>query len=1744
MEFRHRDYTAEAKLFLLGRDRAEIHPLSVHSSQQVNIADDQILQYDDPLRADDNATVSGFYLEDTENSPTTGVSSEYDFLPAEKEWSSFTRFMTQRFPVPKLVSVTSVSNAIIKVGKTHEKSSTGMHSEELEDPQSITENEVKVITRQDYINRLREFKDDLIRAWDASDRVTSLKISMKVTKLLKDTCVLQFYPTLFVLVTDILDMLGNFVWDRIKRKAEFTEDGARICSLPENFKIKDICQNAKETCHNWFCKIGAIQELLPRIYLELALLPCWRFLSDQPVVVTQRLVVMARGLADPLASAYCRLYLTHCAHKLPSCDVGVLISCVNDMNVQLKHFITAKETDSSTDNKVLLVSVMEPTIEYIVKCMFKYVSQRELDRTLLALGLGRNMEISQCVSVVLHHILKELAVEVVSSNAMEFLQLINQSNDSSFRQFMNYRLLGLRLCEKRPPVYIVDTLVNNVLKGDWLITLRFTERSNNETLENFLGITRTKTVAAAAAVDTTMEKLLHRIQTPPIYPMGQPPPPSAQLFGEEPIHALPLSGAWAHAPPPVNLTAHPIRFYASSPVQPSHSSNHLPPHAPPIAAGQQPSKLSNLYSNANLYNSANLSVDPLQQPSCYRNEVDQHHNRLWIEVGEPSAPSSYGQPYVHGLGINHTYRRAVFEHCKKQRHAKDRCWKLHGRPLRGNKRSSKEQQNLGRTDVRETASTSQPIGPTASQSSPTLSVIAQSDHLTGFSEHFVTYTPCAGNEKIRIVDGSLAPISGKDKYRITRELHCKATFLLEPVCFQDLNSGRTIGTARHSRGLYILNDDTFGSSISTTSLLSSYFSTSEHDFMLWHFRAKHRVSFPSQPYKPTQPFTLIHSDVWGPSKVTTSSGKRWFVTFTDDHTRLTWVYLITDKSEGIVHQNSCAYTPQQNGVAERKNCHLLEVACSLMLSTSLPSYLWGDAILTAAHLINRMPSRILHLQTPLECLKESYPSTRLVLEVSLRVFGCTAYVRSFGPNQTKFTPGAQACVFVGYPPHQRGYKCFHPPSRKYFVTMDVTFCEDRPYFLVSHLHGESVSEESNSTFEFIEPTPSTVSDIDPHPIILPTNQVPWKTYYRRNLRKEVGSPTNQPSAPVQDFEPPRDQGMENPTEPCTNNTMSENDKSDAAVLENMEEKNHGDKTEVRIETSNDEAEQGHTRKHDEYDPSLDLPIALRKGTRSCTKHSISNYVSYENLSPQFRAFTAGLDSTTIPRIIYIALECPEWKNAVMEEMKALEKNNIGEICALPKGHKPVGCKWVFTLKYKADGTLDRHKTRLVAKGFTQTYGVDYSETFSPVAKLNIVRVLLSVAVNKDWPLYQLDIKNAFLNGDLVEEVYMSPPPGFEAQFGQQVCKLQKSLYGLKQSPRAWFDRFTTFVKSQGYSQGHSDHTLFTKVSETGKIAVLIVYVDDIVLSGDDQAEISQLKQRIGNEFEIEDLGNLKYFLGMEVARSKEGISVSQRKYTLDLLTETGMLGCCLADTPIEFNCKLGNSDDQVPVDKEQYQRLVGKLIYLSHTHPDISFAVSAVSQFMQAPYEEHMEAVKRILRYLKTTPGKGLMFRKTDKKTIEAYTDSDWAGSIVDRKSTSGYCTFVWGNLVTWRSKKQNVVSRSSAEAEYKAMSLGICEEIWLQKVLSDLHQECETPLKLFCDNKAAISIANTQFSMIELNMLRLIGISSKKDLTVGAYAFRTSLRANRLLMSLPRGFSDQTSTFVLASWASLIFTFQLEGEC
>lgn len=280
------------------------------------------------------------------------------------------------------------------------------------------------------------------------------------------------------------------------------------------------------------------------------------------------------------------------------------------------------------------------------------------------------------------------------------------------------------------------------------------------------------------------------------------------------------------------------------------------------------------------------------------------------------------------------------------------------------------------------------------------------------------------------------------------------------------------------------------------------------------------------------------------------------------------------------------------------------------------------------------------------------------------------------------------------------------------------------------------------------------------------------------------------------------------------------------------------------------------------------------------------------------------------------------------------------------------------------------------------------------------------------------------------------------------------------------------MKKYGFQKSNSDHTLFLK-HQNGKVTALIVYVDDMIITGNDIEEIAQLQQQLATEFEMKNLGGLKYFLGIEVARSKQGIFLSQRKYILDLLSEVGLLDCKPADTPIVQNHRLGIYTDQVFTDKGRYQRLVGKLIYLSHTRPDIAYAISVVSQFMHCPSEDHMAAVTRILRYIKSSPGKGLMFSKNNHLKVDSYTNADWAGNLSDRKSTSGYFMFVGGNLVTWRSKKQKVVALSSAEAEFRGMAKGLCELLWLRRLLTEIGFPPPTEMNLFCDNRAAIDISH-----------------------------------------------------------------------
>ena len=296
---------------------------------------------------------------------------------------------------------------------------------------------------------------------------------------------------------------------------------------------------------------------------------------------------------------------------------------------------------------------------------------------------------------------------------------------------------------------------------------------------------------------------------------------------------------------------------------------------------------------------------------------------------------------------------------------------------------------------------------------------------------------------------------------------------------------------------------------------------------------------------------------------------------------------------------------------------------------------------------------------------------------------------------------------------------------------------------------------------------------------------------------------------------------------------------------------------------------------------------------------------------------------------------------------------------------------------------------------------------------------------------------------------MKQPPSFVAQWESGlVCKLRRSLYGLKQSPRTWFSRFSSVVQEFGMIRSAIDHSIFYHYSSTGKFIYLIVYVDDIVIIGTDQDGIQKLKQHLFSHFQTKDLGKLKYFLGIEVAQSNSGVVICQRKYTLDILTDIGMLDCKPVEIPMDPNVKLVPSQGELLRDPGRYRRLVGKLNYLTITRLDISFPVIVVSQFLQSPCDSHWDVVVRILRYIKGTLGQGVLYENRGHTQVVGYSDADWVGSPTNRRSTSRYCVFIRGNLISWKSKKQDVIARFSAESEYRAMALAICELIWLKHLL------------------------------------------------------------------------------------------------
>jgi len=473
---------------------------------------------------------------------------------------------------------------------------------------------------------------------------------------------------------------------------------------------------------------------------------------------------------------------------------------------------------------------------------------------------------------------------------------------------------------------------------------------------------------------------------------------------------------------------------------------------------------------------------------------------------------------------------------------------------------------------------------------------------------------------------------------------------------------------------------------------------------------------------------------------------------------------------------------------------------------------------------------------------------------------------------------------------------------------------------------------------------------------------------------------------------------------------------------------------------------------------------------------LSSFVSYDNLSSSFKHFCLSISSEVEPQYYHQAVKSAHWRTAMAQEIAALEENHIWFVTDLPPGKHHIGCKWVYKIKYKADGSIERYKARLIAKGYTQSEGLDYHETFSPVAKMTTVRTLLAIAAAKRWFLHQLDVNNAFLHGDLDEEVYMELPLGFKTKGESKVCKLTKSLYGLKQASRQWFSKFSTYLIDLGFSQSKADYSLFTRHQGTSFIA-LLVYVDDIAIASNDSVAVNSLIGILNDRFCLKDLGELKFFLGLEIARSTKGISISQRKYSLEIIQDAGLLASKPVLFPMVQNLKLSRDVGTVLSDPTPYRQLIGRLLCLTITRPDLAYSVQTLSQFMDSPRQPHLDAAYRVLRYLKSAPGQGLFFSAESDFRLKAFCDADWAGCSDTRRSITGFCVFLGSSLISWKSKKQHTISRSSAESEYRSMASTGCELLWLFTLLHDLTVAHPQAATLFCDSQAALHIvANPVF--------------------------------------------------------------------
>ncbi|KAI3510533.1 hypothetical protein L1887_17599 [Cichorium endivia] len=697
---------------------------------------------------------------------------------------------------------------------------------------------------------------------------------------------------------------------------------------------------------------------------------------------------------------------------------------------------------------------------------------------------------------------------------------------------------------------------------------------------------------------------------------------------------------------------------------------------------------------------------------------------------------------------------------------------------------------------------------------------------------------------------------------------------------------------------------------------------------------------------------------------------------------------------GIHRHYTAPYSPQQNGVVERRNRTVVEMARSILKSMHVPETLWGEAVRHAVYVLNRVTTKALNDATPYEMWTGRKPQVD-----HLRVFGCIAHARATGSHLQKLDDRSKRLVHLGSETGTKAYRLFDPDTGKIFISRDVYFEEDKAW-----------SWEKSTKFKVTPGTTLTLEGYQPEDDYEEIESTPTTPVYHENVSGH---------SPIQD----QIQQTSTPTHTPTP-TISTSPNNSA----NTASSSTGGGAPKRYRLLNDI--------YDEPDDFLFM-------------HDREEPTSYS-----------------------MASEDVDWVNAMKSELEVIEKNKTWNLVELPPGRKPIGLKWVFKLKKDPDGRVLKHKARLVAKGYVQKPGIDFDEVFAPVARIETVRILLALAGNNGWLVHHLDVKSAFLNGDLEEEVYVTQPEGFmNHDEPRKVYKLSKALYGLRQAPRAWNSRLDKCLKNLGFQRCPQEYAVYTK-KKNDKLLIVGVYVDDLIVTGNCSDEVRFFKEQMKQEFEMSDLGSLSYYLGIEVSQREDGITLKQTAYAKNILEKAGMAECNSCKYPMEPKLELTKDEEGDPVNPTEYRSIIGGLRYLTHTRPDIVYAVGIVSRFMERPTVKHLQAVKHILRYIKGTVDYGLVYtRGSDEKDVTRYTDSDLARDVNDRRSTSGMAFYLNENLVTWASQKQRSVALSSCEAEFMAATSATCQGIWIRRLLIELTGKTVSPVVLYVDNKSAIEL-------------------------------------------------------------------------